>query len=129
EAARALLAAGNLAELDVATEEAAYERARVDVARRELELVAERENVQRLLGQHGSATGWRIRGELPAVGEAPAIDGDLERRALAASLALRERRQRLEALARRAGWTRSAGWIPDVSIDVHGLHGDPEDDA
>lgn len=129
EAAHALLAAGNLTELEVATEDAAYERARVDVARRELELVVERENVQRLLGQHGSATGWRVRGELPAVAEAPALDGDLERQALAANLGLLERRQRLEALARRASWTRNAGWIPDVSVDVHGLQGDPTNDA
>lgn len=129
EAAHALLAAGNLAELEVATEDAAYERARVDVARRELELVVERENVQRLLGQHGSATGWRVRGELPAVAEAPALDGDLERQALAANLGLLERRQRLEALARRASWTRSAGWIPDVSVDVHGLQGDPTNEG
>jgi outer membrane protein, heavy metal efflux system len=126
EAARALVAAGNVSELEVATEEAAYERARVDVARRELEVATARENLQRLLGLHGAATGWRVRGGLPPALEAPALGEDLERRALSANLALRERRQRLEALARRAGWTRAAGWIPDISVDVHGLHGDPE---
>jgi outer membrane protein TolC len=129
EAARALVEAGNVAELDVATEEAAYERARVAVARRELDVALERERMQRLLGQHGSATAWRVRGGLAPVAEAPDIPVELERRALVASLALRERRQRLEALARQAGWTRTAGWLPDVSVDVHGLHGDPEDGA
>ncbi|HTV23051.1 MAG TPA: TolC family protein [Polyangiaceae bacterium] len=129
EVAQALVAAGNVAELDVATEEAAYERARVMVARRELEVATERERMQRLLGQHGAATAWRVRAGLPPVAEAPDVAVDLERRALTASLALRERRQRLEALARRAGWTRAAGWIPDVTVDVHGLHGDPDDTA
>jgi cobalt-zinc-cadmium efflux system outer membrane protein len=85
--------------------------------------------MQRLLGQHGAATAWRVRGGLAPVAEAPDIAGDLERAALTASLALREARQRLEGLARRAGWTRAAGWIPDVSVDVHGLHGDPDDAA
>lgn len=54
EAARALVAAGNVAELEVATEEAAYERARVGVARRELDVALARERMQRLLGQVGS---------------------------------------------------------------------------
>jgi outer membrane protein, heavy metal efflux system len=127
DAARALVAAGNVSELEVATEAVAYERARIDVARRELEVATERENLQRLLGRHGAATAWRVRGGLPPALEAPALGEDLERRALSANLTLRERRQRLEALARRAGWTRAAGWIPDISVDVHGLHGDPED--
>lgn len=129
EAARALVAAGNVAELDVATEEAAYERARVAVARGELEVAMERERLQRLLGQHGAATGWRVKGTLAPVSDAPDVGVELERRALTANLALRERRERLESLARRAGWTRAAGWIPDVSVDVHGLHGDPEEGA
>lgn len=129
EAARALVEAGNVAELEVATEEAAYERARVAVARRELEVAMQRERMQRLLGQHGAATVWRVRGGLAPVAEAPDVAVDLERRALTASLGLRERRQRLEALARRAGWTRAAGWIPDISVDVHGLHGDPDEGA
>ena len=122
EAALALVAAGNVSELELATEEAAYERARIDVAKRELDLATERESLQRLLGLHGEATAWRVRGGLPPVAALPDLDGDLERRALTANLPLVERRQRLEALARRAGWTRAAGWIPDVSVDVHGLH-------
>jgi outer membrane protein, heavy metal efflux system len=129
EAARALVQAGNVSELEVATEEATYERARVATARRELTVATERERMQRLLGQHGAATAWRLRGGLAPVSEAPDIAVDLERRALTASLALREARQRLEALARQAGWTRAAGWIPDVSVDVHGLHGDPDEGA
>lgn len=127
DAARALVQAGNVPELDVATEEVAYERSRVDVAQRELEVASERENLQRLLGLHGRATAWRLAGDLQPVAEAPALGSDLERRALASNLLLLEQRQRLEALARRAGWTRAAGWMPDISVDVHGLHGDPDE--
>jgi outer membrane protein TolC len=126
EAARAMVDAGNLAELEVATEEAAYERARIDVAKRELEVATERESVQRLLGLHGTETAWRVKGELAQVAEVPVLAPDLEKRALTVNLGLLERRQRLEALARRAGWTRAAGWIPDIAVDVHGLHGDPD---
>jgi outer membrane protein TolC len=127
EVARALVEAGNIPELEVATQEAAYERARIGVAKRELEVAGERENVQRLLGLHGAETAWRVKGGLASVGELPELAPDIEKRALSANLVLLERRQRLEALARRAGWTRAAGWIPDIAVDVHGLYGDPNE--
>jgi outer membrane protein, heavy metal efflux system len=126
DAARAMLEAGNVPELDAASQEIAYERARITVAQLELEVATERERVQRLLGTHGTDTAWRVRGELPVVAEQPNLPDDLETRALRASLDLRESRQRLEGLARRAGFTRTAGWIPDIAVDVHALQGDPE---
>jgi outer membrane protein, heavy metal efflux system len=126
DVARSLLDAGNIPALQLANEEAAYERARVDAAKRELEVATERENLQRLLGLHGAATAWRVQNGPAPVAEAPVVGEDLERRALLASLPLREMRQRLEALARRAGWTRAAGVVPDIALDVHGLHGDPD---
>lgn len=127
EAARALAQAGNVPELELATQEVAYERARIDVAKRELSVATEREGLQRLLGLHGAEAAWRVKGGLAAVGELPELGANIESRALSASLGLLEQRQRLEALARRAGWTRAAGWIPDIAVDVHGLHGDPDD--
>jgi cobalt-zinc-cadmium efflux system outer membrane protein len=126
EVAQSMLQAGNVAALEVANEEAAYERARVDAARRELEVATQRENLQRLLGLHGEATQWRVQAGPAPVAALPNVGDDLERRALTASLPLREMRQRLEALARRAGWTRAAGAVPDIAVDVHGLHGDPD---
>jgi cobalt-zinc-cadmium efflux system outer membrane protein len=126
DAARALGRAGNVAELDVATQEAAYERARVAVAQIELDVLAERERLQRLLGTWGTDTAWRVRGELAPVPAEPPPAEHLETRALRANLDLRELRERLESLARRAGFARAAGWIPDVTVDVHALYGNPE---
>jgi outer membrane protein, heavy metal efflux system len=127
EAAQALAQAGNVPELELATEEVAYERARIDVAKRELAVATEREALQRLLGLHGPEAAWSVKGGLASVAAPPELGADIEGRALSASLGLLEQRQRLEALARRAGWTRAAGWIPDIAVDVHGLHGDPDD--
>src|SRR6187399_3276069 len=56
DAARAMLEAGNVPELDAASQEIAYERARITVAQLELEVATERERVQRLLGTHGTDT-------------------------------------------------------------------------
>jgi outer membrane protein TolC len=127
DAARAMFEAGNIPELDLASEEASYEKARIDVARLELEAATERERVHRLLGAWGEDADFQVADELRPAPESASIPEDLEARALEASLDLLETRHRIEGLARRAGATRAAGWIPDVALDVHALHGDPED--
>ncbi len=123
--ARALLEAGNVDDLVAAQQEVAHERTRIEVAKFELELVMERERLQRLLGNHGKATEFRVNGGLAALPASPAAVDDPETRALRASLELSEAKQRLEGLARQAGATRTAGLVPDVAVDVHALSGDP----
>lgn len=126
DAARALFEAGNVPELDVAIHEAAFERARVRVARFELEVAERREAMQRLLGLHGEHTEWTIEGELPGVpDEVPGEPSESD--AIERSLALAELRARIDAAARRAGLTRLVGSIPDVAVDVHALYGRPDE--
>ena len=119
DAARALFRAGNLRELDLASQEAAYETARADAALVELELLDGREELNRMLGLHGSATTWRAAGPLPAPEQTLAPAPDLEARAVASSLELAELRERMVGLARRVGLTRTEGLWPDVTVDVH----------
>lgn len=135
EMTRALFEAGNVPELDLATYEVAYERARIMVAELELAEATAREALQRLLGAFGEDTAWVLVGELPALSDDNDADGEpanalvpagLESRALEASLELQETRQRLEGLARRAGVVRAEGWLPDLSADVHALNGNPD---
>jgi len=128
DAARAMHDAGNLPELVLTSQEAAHERTRITVAQLELEVAMDRERLQRLLGLHGTDTAWRLAGSLPPAPEATAIGEKFEARVLGKNLELLETRQRLEALARRAGFTRTAGWIPDITLDVHALHGNPNVD-
>ncbi|WP_437814549.1 TolC family protein [Sorangium sp. So ce1078] len=120
DAARALFAAGNVPELDVATQEAGYEEARITAAQVELELLTRRERVHRLLGLSGAATTWTIAGAIPGAPEALATPPRAETQALRASLELAELRSRLEAAAGRAGALRAEGWAPDMSIGVRG---------
>jgi outer membrane protein TolC len=129
DAAVAMHAAGNLSELELANREVAYQRQRVAVAMIELEVSGARERLQRLLGTHGASTGWQIKTAFAPVPDAPNVPAQLETKALRASLALRENAQRLESLARRAGYTRTAGWVPDLLVDVHGLQGSDEPSA
>ncbi|MGK4007595.1 TolC family protein [Sorangium sp. So ce1036] len=120
DAARALFEAGNVPELDVATQEAGYEEARVTAAQMELELLERRERLQRLLGLSGAATAWTIEAAIPEAPEALATPSRAEARAIRASLELADLRRRLEAAARRAGALRAGGWLPDMSVGVHG---------
>jgi cobalt-zinc-cadmium efflux system outer membrane protein len=129
DTSRALLKAGNVTELDASAQEADYERSRIRVAELELDVVTERERLQRLLGTHGRDTEWKLQGELPPAPKELTIPGNFETRALRVSLDLAETRQRLEGLARRAGFSRTSGWLPDVSVDVHALIGETEEPA
>jgi outer membrane protein, heavy metal efflux system len=118
--------AKNIADIELTAQEVAYEKARIGVSQLELEAATERERMQRLLGTHGETTAWTVTGPLAKVPERAAVPNDLETRSLKASLEMQEAQQRLEGLARKAGFTRTAGWLPDVTLDVHALQGNPE---
>ena len=104
DAAAALLEAGSISALDASSQIAAFEKARVKVARLELEVADVRERLQRLLGLHGQDTEWTIRGELPPMpGEFPLAD-EPETRVVQASLELAAMRSRRPALRPRGRW-------------------------
>jgi cobalt-zinc-cadmium efflux system outer membrane protein len=129
DAAQALVDAGNIRQLDAATQVVGYERARITVAQVELEVASLREALHRLLGLHGEDTRWSVApGLRPVPEQLPAMDG-LESRVLAANLDLRAADKRLEALARRTGIARTEGWLPEVAMDVHSLRTDSETDG
>jgi outer membrane protein TolC len=126
DAALALIDAGNINDLDAAMKIAAYERGRIGVSMLEYELVEARERLHRLLGLHGTDTQWTIAATLPTAPDAPPDLEQGESRAVTASLELAATRSRLEALARKTGLSRTDGWLPDISVDVHALAAAPE---
>lgn len=127
DAAETLHAAGNLPSVTVAAEIAVHEQAHVALERLELEVADRREVVKRLLGLHGDDTAWRIDLHLPAVPRALPDLGAAERRAIEHSHDLAALKGALEATSRRTRLSRTEGWLPDVSVDVHALQGTPED--
>lgn len=129
DAARALERSGNLTELELASEEVAFERARIDVAKMELAAASAKEALQRLLGLHGAQTSWQATSEIAAVPPDAAVAEDLETQALRSNLDLRSAKEELESLARRASVARNGGWVPDITADVHALQGNPASDA
>ena len=121
DAAKALMEAGNIPQLDGASRVAAYERARVSVATIELEVAERREEVQRLLGLHGEETEWQVKAALEPAPEQLTVADDIERRALEANLDLRASQKRLAGLAKQSGIVRTRAWLPEVAADVHAL--------
>jgi cobalt-zinc-cadmium efflux system outer membrane protein len=119
DSAQMLFEAGNIPELDLAAQIAAYEEARATTAELELARASARERLHRLMGLHGAATAWTIAGPL-ASAEEHTVPAELERVAIESSVELREARMRLEAIGQRVGLSRAEGWIPDVTVDVHG---------
>ena len=91
DTANMLFEAGNVPELDLATQVAAYEEARATTAELELERAASRERLTRLLGLHGAETEWAIAGPLEPAAEDAVPDG-LERSAIEASVERSRRR-------------------------------------
>lgn len=121
DAAEAFFRAGNIGELDFATQDAAYQTERADVADMELDARDAREALVRVLGIHGGDVAFVVKGELPPPPPALDVLGDLEARTIRASFDLKERKSRLERLGRRAGFAKAEGWIPDVTVDFHAL--------
>jgi outer membrane protein TolC len=128
DAAQALFDAGNAQELGLASTDVAYQKARVLVAQLELDVATERERLARLLGTHGADPEWSVVLPLGEVAREPDVPERVELRALEASLELSEAKQRLEGLARRTGVNRTAGWLPDIAVDVHVLEGEPQNE-
>ena len=116
-----LHAAGNVTDQALAIERAAESRLRLDLATAEQAAREAREPLQNLLGLWGDATDWRIDGELPAE-PMPAADlGDVESRAVAASLDLQAHRAGLQALAQQSGLDSWRGWFPELGLGISGL--------
>jgi cobalt-zinc-cadmium efflux system outer membrane protein len=126
DAARAMLAAGNITELDASTQISAFERARIVVAKLELEVAERREELQRRLGLHGGPTRWSLAGPLEPAPEEALPAGDLATKVHEANLDLQALERRVAALGKRAGIARTEGLLPRLDVDVHALIGNPD---
>lgn len=125
DAADALVDSGNAALIERASRLSAYERSRILVAETEIEVVMMREKLQRLLGLIGTDTEWTIGAEETEVPPELVLSEDLERDVVSANLDLVGSKHLLEGLARKSGVERTAGWLPDVSVDVRALRENP----
>jgi len=107
-------AAGNINDLMLANEQAAFQQARLDLTRSEAEVSAERERLNRLLGLETRGT-WKISDRLPDLPAEEFSAQDLEAKALSESLDLAAARQEVLVLEEALALIRR-GVVPSVNV-------------
>ncbi|HRI69735.1 MAG TPA: TolC family protein [Polyangium sp.] len=119
-AAEELHRVGNLADIDFATQRAAVEAARIEVAEAENAVLDARERFNVAAGLSGTQTTWTLAAPLPHPDDAAFDPASNEKKAIAASLELIELAKRMEAVAKRVGLHRTEGALPHLSGGFHG---------
>jgi len=118
ELAQRLFDAGNTRELDLLSERALHEQAKLDLETAAANAVQARERLNALMGVWGADLGWTAASRLP---QPPASDSDLEgleRRAVAESLELAEARALVEQAAVGARLARPLAWLNESEVGV-----------
>lgn len=119
--------AGNTTDLALARERDQREQARIELGRAQLEVEEMREALNELLGVSGNDTRWTAVHRLPDLPErAPSLD-DLERTAIAASLALEALTSDAHSAAGRLGQARLRAFLPELGVGVAASRGDGGD--
>jgi outer membrane protein, heavy metal efflux system len=121
-AAEELHHVGNLPDVDLATQRAAVESARIDVAEAENLLLDARESLNATLGLSGEQTRWSMEAPLSDPPADALPTEQLEKRAVEASFELAELGARMQVASRRAGLARTEGNLPHLSGGFHGEH-------
>jgi cobalt-zinc-cadmium efflux system outer membrane protein len=124
-AAQELYEAGNITELALAQERAIYEESRLQLAHGEADFLLHRERLNQLMGLSGAQTQWSMSPRLPELPADTLDTADLEKRAIAANLALAAKRNAITSAAIRARFLNATALIPDVRI---GLEGEREEE-
>jgi len=113
--------AGNVSELDRATEAALYQQAKLDLTREEVELLEARESVNRLLGLWGETTSWRLAESLPQLPAAEPQLEHLESFAMSRRLDVAVAKRYAALLSKAVDLARSTRFVGrlDVGVDMH----------
>ena len=118
ELARRLHSAGNISDLELATEKAHFEQMRLELAISEVALFDAREHLTRLMGLWGAQTDWRLPEQLPDI---PASEIPLERLetiAIENRLDLAAEQKGVEAMAEALGITIDWRWVGQIEVGV-----------
>jgi cobalt-zinc-cadmium efflux system outer membrane protein len=117
--------AGNVTDLALASEQAAYQHARLELAREELEGSKSREELNRLLGLWGPHTAWSLAEKLPELPPEEAPLEHLEGTAIRQRLDIDAARKQALLLSNAIALTRTSRLFGLVEVGVH-VHQDPD---
>jgi outer membrane protein, heavy metal efflux system len=114
EVARRLSDAGNITDLDFATERALLETGKLALRSTEMAVRQSREELNLLMGLWGKETEWQSDERLPDIPEQPLQTEDIERIALARSVDLLNARQRIMVAGNQLGFNRWTALVPEL---------------
>jgi cobalt-zinc-cadmium efflux system outer membrane protein len=114
--------AGNLRDLDLASEQATNAQAKIDLAKAQASAVESREKLNKLMGAFGTQTNWTVASRLPELRGSDISTSQLESRAIQQRLDLAAARQQLIADARRVGISRVEALLQGAEIGGHYEH-------
>lgn len=110
--------AGNINDLMLSQQQAAYDSARLETAMVETTSREHREKLNRLLSLWGGDTGWKLPGHLPALPKQDINLRGLESLAVAQRLDLAAAQQDLASLVRALGLTKSYRYIGALEFGI-----------
>ncbi len=118
ELAKRLHAAGNISDLQLATENAHFQQSRLELAKSETTVFEAREQLTRLLGLWGPQTNWSLPKQLPDIPSEEIPLEKLESMAIENRLDLAAERKAVEALAQALGITIDWRWVGQIEVGV-----------
>src|SRR5213080_86111 len=122
ETALKMKEAGNLRNLDLATEQASHAQAKIELAKTQSEAVQSREKLNKLMGAFGAQTNWTVASRLPELPGDDVSTSQLESRAIQQRLDLAAARQQFVAEARARGIARAEAILQGAQIGSHYEH-------
>lgn len=119
ELARRMQAAGNFSKLQRAREQAFHADATAQHARAKHAAIAARETLVRTLGLDAAqAAKLKLPERLPDLPKTPDADTVVAQRGLDERLDVQMARARLDAIAKRAGWTRATSFVNGIHLGL-----------
>jgi cobalt-zinc-cadmium efflux system outer membrane protein len=117
--------AGNISDLDLSNEQAAYVQAKLDLAHAEYQRLADREKLTRLLGVWGIDVEYRVTPKLPELPPKEPELAHLERVAIEHRLDLAAAQEELRLSAAALQVTKGSRVVSGLNVGMNG-HRDPD---
>jgi cobalt-zinc-cadmium efflux system outer membrane protein len=114
--------AGNINDLDLHNQQAAYTQSRLDLARAQAQVRADRERLNRLLGLWGKQTVWQIADPLPALPDEELPLENVEAIAIGRRLDLAAARSEVGNVLAALKLKKRVRWIPAADLGVNAEH-------
>jgi outer membrane protein, heavy metal efflux system len=108
--------AGNISDLDLANQQALYEQVRTDLVRSEVDVIAARESLTRLLGLWGTDTTYKVADKLPELPTDEVELEHLESLAVSRRLDLGAAREEAQAVSHALAMAKNYRWLWHSSV-------------